>query len=75
MQVNAMTQTGYKRKLTAILSADVKEYSRLMREDEDATIHTLTTYREKMATRIRQFRGRVVDAVNWAVEIQRELAE
>jgi TolB-like protein/class 3 adenylate cyclase len=90
MQVNAMTQTGYKRKLAAILSADAKGYSRLMREDEEATIHTLTTYREKMATLIRQFRGRVVDApgdnllaefasvvdaVNCAVEIQRELAE
>ena len=85
-----MTQNGYKRKLTAILSADAKGYSRLMREDEEATIRTLTTYREKMATLIRQFRGRVVDApgdnllaefasvvdaVNCAVEIQRELAE
>ncbi len=90
MQVNAMTQNGYKRKLTAILSADVKEYSRLMREDEEATIRTLTTYRGMMATLIQQFRGRVVDApgdnllaefasvvdaVNCAVEIQRELAE
>ncbi len=85
-----MTQNGYKRKLTAILSADVKEYSRLMREDEEATIRTLTTYRGLMATLIPQFRGRVVDApgdnllaefasvvdaVNCAVEIQRELAE
>jgi class 3 adenylate cyclase len=33
------------RKLTAILSADVEGYSRLMREDEDATIRTLTAYR------------------------------
>ena len=30
------------RKLTAILSADVKGYSRLMGEDEEATICTLT---------------------------------
>jgi adenylate cyclase len=29
------------RKLTAILSADVKGYSRLMGEDEEATLHTL----------------------------------
>ncbi len=37
------------RKLTAIFSADVKGYSRLMGEDEEATIRTLTTYREEMA--------------------------
>ena len=37
------------RKLTAILSADVKGYSRLMGEDEVATIRTLTAYQEAMA--------------------------
>jgi hypothetical protein len=31
------------RKLTAILSADVHGYSRLIGEDEEATIHTLRT--------------------------------
>ena len=36
------------RKLTAILSADVKGYSRLMGEDEEATIRTLTAYRKEM---------------------------
>ena len=36
------------RKLAAILSADVKSYSRLMGEDEAATIRTLTAYREVM---------------------------
>jgi len=36
------------RKLTAILSADVEGYSRLMGEDEEATIRTLTSYREAM---------------------------
>jgi adenylate cyclase len=41
-----MTEETFKRKLTAILSADVEGYSRLMGEDEDATIRTLTTYRE-----------------------------
>ncbi|MBI3796454.1 MAG: hypothetical protein HY268_05720, partial [Deltaproteobacteria bacterium] len=76
------------RKLTAILSADVKGYSRLMGDDEEATIRTLTTYREVMTTRIQHQRGRVVDspgdnllaefasavdAVRSAVEIQREL--
>jgi len=83
-----MTQEGYKRKLTAILSADVEGYSRLMGEDEDATITTLTTYRELMTTLIQKHRGRVVDspgdnllaefgsvvdAVRCAVEIQEEL--
>jgi class 3 adenylate cyclase len=34
-----------KRKLSAILSADVKGYSRLMGEDERHTIETLKAYR------------------------------
>ena len=46
------------RKLTAILSADVKGYSRLMGEDEEATIRTLTAYHKLMATLIQQHRGR-----------------
>jgi adenylate cyclase len=50
------------RKLAAILSADVVGYSRLMAEDEAATIRTLTDYREQIALRVRQHRGRVVDA-------------
>jgi adenylate cyclase len=50
------------RKLTAILSADVKGYSRLMGEDEEATIRTLTAYRAVMTTYIQQQRGRVVDS-------------
>jgi len=58
-----MPQEGFKRKLAAILSADVKEYSRLMREDETATIQTLTAYREMMTTLIKQHHGRVVDTV------------
>ena len=41
-----MAEESFKRKLTAILSADVVGYSRLMGEDEDATIRTLTSYRE-----------------------------
>ncbi len=58
-----MPQEGFKRKLAAILSADVTEYSRLMREDETATIRTLTAYREVMTALIKQHHGRVVDAV------------
>jgi adenylate cyclase len=44
-----MTTERYGRKLTAIFSADVKGYSRLMGEDEESTIRTLTAYREVMA--------------------------
>ena len=58
-----MIQEEFKRKLAAILSADVKEYSRLMREDETATIRTLTAYREVMIALIKQHHGRVVDTV------------
>jgi len=50
------------RKLTAILSADVEGYSRLMGEDEEATIRTLTSYRQVMATLIPMHRGRVIDS-------------
>ena len=55
-------EANMERKLTAILSADVAGYSRLMGEDEEATIRTLTVYREAMTTAIRQHRGRVVDS-------------
>lgn len=51
-----------KRKPAASFSADVQGYSRLMGEDEAATIRTLTTYREVMTTLIQQHRGRVVDS-------------
>jgi len=57
-----VTAQEVKRKLTAILSADVKGYSRLMGEDEVGTIRTLSTYRKIMTTLIHQYRGRVVDA-------------
>jgi adenylate cyclase len=85
-----MTTQEVKRKLTAILSADVKGYSRLMGADEEGTLGTLTTYREVMVTLIQQHRGRVVnapgdallaefesvvDAVKSAAEIQRELTK
>jgi hypothetical protein len=49
-----------KRKLTAILSADVQGYSRLMGEDEVGTIHTLKVYMEVITGFIQQHRGRVV---------------
>ncbi|NIO11918.1 MAG: hypothetical protein GTO40_29365, partial [Deltaproteobacteria bacterium] len=50
------------RKLTAILSADVEGYSRLMGEDEEATIRTLTSYQKVMVPVIELHRGRVVDS-------------
>jgi adenylate cyclase len=51
-----------KRKLSAVLSADVKGYSRLMGEDEVATVRTLKEYRELMSKLIKEYRGRVVDS-------------
>jgi len=83
-----MTTQEVKRKLAAILSADVKGYSRLMGEDEVGTIHTLNAYKEIMTGLIEHHHGRVVDApgdnllaefgsvvdaVQCAVEIQKEL--
>ncbi len=38
-----MADKGFKRKLTAILSTDVVGYSRLMEDNEEATIQTLNT--------------------------------
>ncbi len=57
-----MTTQEVKRKLVAILSADMKGYSRLMGEDEEGTLGTLTAYRETMAELILGHRGRVVNA-------------
>ena len=59
---SSMAQEHLPRKLTAILSADVKGYSRLMGEDEDETVRILTAYREVMSDLIGKHRGRVVDS-------------
>lgn len=53
----------FKRKLSAILSADVKGYSRLMNDDEEKTIITLAAYRELMSNLIDEHRGHVIDSV------------
>ncbi len=58
-----MTQEGFKHKLAAILSADVVGYSRLMSEDEVATIRTLSAYRDKISTVVHENSGRVVDFI------------
>ena len=50
------------RKLAAILSADVVGYSRLMAEDEAATIRTITVYRNEITALVGEHRGRVVDS-------------
>jgi class 3 adenylate cyclase len=78
------------RKLTAILCADVFGYSRLMGEDEEATLRTLTSHRKLIDSAIEQHHGRfvnsagdsvlaefasVVEAVNCAVDIQVGLTE
>ncbi len=83
-----MAEGSYKRKLAAVFSADVVGYSRLMGEDEAATVRTLEIYKGVMSELIRQHRGRVVDspgdnmlaefpsvvdAVQCAVAVQKEL--
>jgi adenylate cyclase len=55
-----MVEKGFRRKLTAILSADVEGYSRLMGEDEEATVRTITAYREVLSTLIQQHNGNVL---------------
>ena len=83
-----MTPAGIERKLTAILSADVQGFSRLMGADEEATLRTLQAHREVTDSLIHRHRGRfvgsagdsvlaefasVIDAVRCAVEIQQQL--
>lgn len=83
-----MEEKKTKRKLTTILSADVKGYSHLMQDNEEATVRTITAYREVMTNLIQGHDGRVVDAkgdnllaefpsvvdaVRCGVEIQKEL--
>jgi len=57
-----MATEDIKRKLTAIFSADVEGYSRLMGDNELATVQTLTSYKETMRKLIKHYRGRVVDS-------------
>ena len=82
--------TDQKRRLAAILSADVVGYSRLMGDDEEATIEVLVDCRDVFSKRVENHDGRVVDtagdsvlsvfdsvveAVRCAMEIQIALAE
>jgi class 3 adenylate cyclase len=83
-----MPEENVIRRLAAILSADVKDYSRLMRNDELATIRMLNACRDVITSLIQQHHGRVVDSpgdnilaefasvvdgVQAAVAIQKEL--
>ena len=76
------------RKLAAVLSADAVGYSRLMSDDDEATVRTIEVYRKSIQRTIQTFRGRLVDApgdnllaefpsavgsVRCAIEIQRLL--
>ena len=76
------------RRLAAIVHADVVGYSRLMAEDEPATVRTLRAYREQIGALIGEHRGRLadfsgdnflaefptaLDAVECAIEVQRVL--
>ena len=85
-----MVDEGFKRKLTAILSADAVGYSRLMGDDEEATIRTLTEYRNAIKAVVNKHKGRVVDspgdnvlaefasvvdAVRCAVETQKQISK
>ena len=83
-----MDNQKVKRKLAAILSADVKDYSRLMGDNEVETIKSIKACRELLFQKISAHYGRVVDspgdnilsefssvtdAVECAVEIQTAL--
>src|SRR5262245_36863392 len=89
VESTSMERQHVDRKLVAILSADVEGYSRLMGDDEAATVRTITAYRDVIAVNVTSHGGRVVDspgdnvlaefpsvveAVQAAVEIQRQLA-
>ena len=50
------------RKLAAILSTDAKGYSRLMGDDEMATVETITRYRMLISEFVENHHGRVVDS-------------
>ncbi len=84
------TSAAQSRKLAAILAADVAGYSRLMQDDDRATVAMLDDCREAFRRQIEAHQGRVVDmagdsilavfetatgAVQSALDIQKELGE
>jgi class 3 adenylate cyclase len=77
-----------KRKIAAILAADIAGYSRLVAENEEETISRLGSYREVFDALIKQYGGRIfntagdavmaefpstVEAVRCAVDVQESL--
>ena len=86
-----MTPQNVKRKLAAILAADIVGYSRLMGADETGTLAQLKTHRKELIDpKIAEHCGRivkttgdgilvefasVVDAVQCAVEVQRAMTQ
>jgi class 3 adenylate cyclase len=87
--VKPRVSTPVKRRLTTILAADVESYTRLMREDEEATLRTLSEYREVIDGLIERHDGRIfstagdsvlaefnstVEAVRCAIAFQEEIA-
>src|SRR6266851_133572 len=55
------------RRLTTILAADIAEYSRLMREDEDATMRALGACRVIIDGLVAEHRGRIANTAGDAV--------
>ncbi len=85
-----MADVNYKRKLTAILSTCAAGHSRLMGDDDPATVSTLKSHRKIITEKVQVFNGRfvdlpddnilsefrsIVDAVSCAVTIQQALKE
>ena len=89
MPLHAVERT--ERRLAAILAADVVSYSRLMGSDEEGTLRQLKAVQaELIAPKMQEHRGRlvkttgdgmlaefssVVDAVRFATEVQRGMAD
>ncbi len=83
-----MTTDKSKRKLVAVVHADVKGYSRMMGEDDEYTVRTLASNKQEMSRLVEFHDGQVrdtagdgflvefpsvVDAVKFSVEFQREM--
>ncbi len=63
-----MTKLGVQRKLTAIFSADVKGYSRLIGDDEVSTVRTITAelWRKSQLYKDQREIDRLIDLVRKA---------
>ena len=59
-----------KRRLAAILAADVVSYSRLVAEDEEGTLRTLTAYRAAIAELVGEHGGRIFGTAGDSVIVE-----